>query len=112
MKNHFSSSVLHAGYLYGFDNAVLKCINANTGEEAWKTRGFGKGSLIFADGHLIVLGESGNLALVEATHTEYKEKAQGQVFDGRCWTTPTLSGGRLYLRNEDEMVCLDLSGRS
>jgi outer membrane protein assembly factor BamB len=110
MKNHFSSSVLHDGYLYGFDNAILKCINANTGEEQWKSRGFGKGSLIYADGHLLVFGETGNLGLVEATPSEYTEKAQTQVLDGRCWTTPTLSDGKLYLRNQRELVCLALKG--
>ena len=112
MKNHFSSSVLRDSYLYGFDNAILTCIDASTGEEQWRTRGFGKGSLIYADGHLIILGQSGNLALAEATHMEYREKAQTQVFSGRCWTIPTFSGGKLYLRNNEELVCLDLSERS
>ena len=109
MKNHFSTSVLHEGYLYGFDDAILKCINANTGEEAWRARGFNKGTLIFADGHLIVLGESGNLALVEATSEEYRKIAEAQVLSGRCWTAPSLSGGKLYLRDSQEMVCLDFS---
>ena len=112
MKNHFSSSILHDGYLYGLDNAILKCVEANTGEEQWVARGFGKGSLIYADGHLIILGEGGNLALVKATHTEYKEVAQTQVFTGRCWTLPTLSNGKLYLRNDQELICFDLSESS
>lgn len=110
MKNHFASSILHEGYLYGFDDGTLKCIEANTGEEQWRKRGFRKGSLIYADGHLIVLGESGNLALVKASHTEYIEVAQTQIFDGRCWTAPSVSGGKLYLRNNEELVCLDLKG--
>ncbi|MDE0186459.1 MAG: PQQ-binding-like beta-propeller repeat protein [Candidatus Poribacteria bacterium] len=110
MKNHFASSILHEGYLYGFDDGTLKCIEANTGEEQWRKRGFRKGSLIYADGHLIVLGESGNLALVKASHTEYIEVAQTQIFDGRCWTAPSVSGGKLYLRNNEELVCLDLTG--
>jgi outer membrane protein assembly factor BamB len=112
MKNHFSSSVLHEGYLYGFDNAILKCIHANTGEELWKARGFGKGSMIYADGHLIVLGESGNLALIEATSKEYRKIAHAQVFSGRCWTPPSLFGGKLFLRNHEELVCLDLTRRT
>ncbi len=109
MKNHFASSILHEGYLYGFDDGTLKCIEANTGEEQWRKRGFRKGSLIYADGHLIILGESGNLALVKASHTEYIEVAQTQIFDGRCWTAPSVSGGKLYLRNNEELVCLDLT---
>ena len=108
MKNHFNSSVLQGDYLYGFDNAILTCIEVNTGEEQWQQRGFGKGSLLLADGYLIILGEGGKLALVEADPNEYNEKARFQLFDDKCWTVPTLAGGKLYLRNQKEMVCLDL----
>ena len=109
MKNHFSSSIHHSGYLYGFDNAVLKCIDAVTGREQWVTRGFGRGTLIYADGCLIILGENGNLALAKATPTEYEQLAETQLLKGRCWTLPTLSGGKFYLRNMEELVCLELS---
>ncbi len=109
MINGFSTTVLHDGYIYGFSNTIFKCVNADTGEEKWKTRGFGQGTVIYADRHLIVLGENGNLALVEATPEAYREVAQSQVLSGQCWTVPTLSGGKLYLRNHQEMVCLDLS---
>ena len=108
MKNHFNSSVLQGDYLYGFDNAILTCIEVNSGEEQWRQRGFGKGSLLLADGYLIILGDGGKLALVEANPSEYREKARFQLFDDKCWTVPTLAGGRLYLRNQKEMVCLDL----
>ena len=108
MKNHFNSSVLQDDYLYGFDNAILTCIEVDTGEELWRHRGFGKGSLLLADGHLIILGEGGKLALAEATPGEYREKARFQLFDDKCWTVPTLAGGKLYLRTQKEMVCLDL----
>ena len=108
MKNHFNSSVLQGDYLYGFDNAILTCIEVNTGEEQWEHRGFGKGSLLLADGYLIILGEGGKLALVEANPIKYNEQALFQLFDDKCWTVPTLAGGKLYLRTQKEMVCLDL----
>ncbi len=108
MKNQFSSSLLAGGYLYGFDNATFKCVDVNTGEEKWKQRGLGQGSLILADGHLIVLSDAGALLLVEPTPAAYREQARAQVLTGKSWTAPTLSGGRLYLRNEDAMVALDL----
>ena len=108
MKNHFNSSVLQGDYLYGFDNAILTCIKVDTGEEQWRQRGFKKGSLLLADGYLIILGEGGKLALAEANPTEYREKALFQLFDDKCWTVPTLAGGKLYLRTQKEMVCLDL----
>ena len=110
MKNHFSSSILYGDYIYGFDSAILKCIEADSGEEKWKERGFGKGSLMLADGHLIVLGDRGKLALVEATPSRYIEQARAQVLRKKCWTMPTLAGGKLYLRNQKEIVCLNMTG--
>jgi outer membrane protein assembly factor BamB len=112
MKNHFSSSVLHDNHLYGFDDAFLTCLDVATGQPQWQQRGFNKGSLLFADGHLIVLGEYGKLALVEATPAGYKEKANVEILKGRCWTMPTLAGGKLYLRNQSEMLCLEVAGKS
>ena len=111
MKNQFASSVLHENYLYGFDNSILKCIEADTGEEQWKTRGFGKGTVILADGHLIILSDKGKLGLAEATPAGYIEKASAKVLSGLCWTAPTLADGKLYMRNETEMVCLDMTGK-
>ena len=108
MKNHFSSSLLHDGTIYGFDNATLRAISVETGETEWAKRGLGKGSLIYADGHLIVLSDRGVLALVEATGEAYNEKGRVQALEGRCWTAPSLANGRLYLRNHEEMVSYDL----
>jgi outer membrane protein assembly factor BamB len=109
MKNRFSSSVLHGGHLYGFDEKTLKCIDAGSGETRWQARGLGHGSLIAADGRLIVLGDEGTLVLVEATAEEYREKSRAQVFAGKTWTAPALSDGTLYLRDEKELVALDVS---
>lgn len=109
-QNHFSSSVIYNDHIYGFDQGLLQCIDANSGTEKWKQTGFGKGSLILADGHLIVLGERGLLALVEATPAGYKEKGRAQVLKGKTWTPPALANGKLYLRNKKEMICMDLKG--
>jgi hypothetical protein len=86
-------------------------LDVATGKTKWQQRGFQKGSLLLADGHLIVLGEYGKLALVEATPAGYKEKAGVQILKGKCWTMPTLAGGKLYLRNQSEMLCLDITAR-
>jgi hypothetical protein len=109
MRNDFSSSVLVGDHIYGFDRTILKCVNVATQEEKWQQRGYQNGTLIFADGHLIVLGERGKLGLVEANPNEFKEVTTAQVLRGRCWTVPALADGKLYLRNQREMVCLDLS---
>jgi outer membrane protein assembly factor BamB len=109
MKNTFSSSVLVGNHFYGFDNSVLKSIAVATGKDAWRKSGLGHGSLIAVDGHLIVLSERGRLALVEANPAEYREKAAAEVLSGKCWTAPTLANGRLYVRNEEEMLALDVA---
>jgi outer membrane protein assembly factor BamB len=108
MRNLLNSSVLHEDHIYGFDIGILKAIDAATGKEQWKARGFGRGSLIAADGRLIVLGEKGNLALLEATPDGYREKGSAQILQGKSWTMPTLADGRLFLRNHSEIVSLDL----
>ena len=110
LKNHFNSSVHYGGYLYGFDDATLKCVDAATGEEKWRQRGFQKGSLLIADGHLVILSEAGLLLLAEASPTAFKEEGRLQVLEGRTWTMPSLAGGKLYLRNQKEMVALSLEG--
>jgi len=109
MKNQFSSSILLDGHLYGFDDKTLKCIDAATGERLWSERGFGHGSLTYVDGHLIVLGDQGTLALVEALPDAYREKSRTQVFETKTWTVPTFVGGRLYLRDQNELVSFDVA---
>jgi len=110
MKNQFSSSILVGGDLYGFDDKNLKCVDAASGQTRWRERGLGHGSLTYADGHLIVLGERGELVLVEATPEAYRERGRTRVFEGKTWTVPTLANGVLYLRDEKELVALDVSG--
>lgn len=108
LKNHFSTSIAHGDYLYGTDRAILKCVDARTGQDLWQQRGFGEGTLIYADGHLIVLGTQGRLGLVHATPSGYREVGSASVLSGKCYTVPSLANGRLYLRNQRELVCLDL----
>ncbi|MBW3597533.1 MAG: PQQ-like beta-propeller repeat protein [Planctomycetes bacterium] len=108
MRNHFGASVLYQGHLYGFDETQLACMDFRTGEVKWRAKGFRKGSLLVADGRLIILGENGKLALAEATPADYREQASLRISRRRCWTAPTLAGGKLYLRDEQQILCLDL----
>ncbi len=106
MENHFATSIYYQGHLYGFDGSILKCLDAETGSEKWKARGYGKGTLIVADGHLVLLGERGNLGLAQATPAGFVEKANTPVLRSKCWTAPSLADGRIYLRDDKEIVCL------
>ncbi len=110
MSNHFASCVLWEGHLYGFDENQLRCLDWKTGDVKWTQRGLGKGSLMLADGKLIVMGDKGDLALAEASPDSYKELARARVLSGLCWTVPVLSGGKIYCRNhEGDLLCLDVS---
>lgn len=109
MRNHFNSSVYYKDHIYGFSSSTLKCLVADTAERLWSKRGYGKGSLIIADGKLIVLSDRGKLALIEATPKGFKELSQAQVLDSKSWTSPSFAGGKIYLRNHKEMACYDLS---
>jgi len=111
MKNQFSSSIVHRGTLYGFDDGTLKALDLAGGDERWKVRGFGHGSITLAGDHLVVMGDRGQLALVEATPEEYRKKAETQIFRGKTWTVPTVADGRMYLRDEKEIVALDVAAR-
>src|SRR5262249_37942814 len=108
MQNHFSTSVLQDGFLYGFSADRLRCVELKTGKVKWDHPGLGNGSLLIADGHLIVLGEEGTLVLAEATPNGYLEQARCEPLDGRCWSVPVLAHGKLYLRNEKKLVAIDL----
>jgi outer membrane protein assembly factor BamB len=109
MRTHINTAVALGEHVYGFDTGTLRCLDAATGERGWAKRGLGKGSLIYADGMFIILSERGKLVLAEATPEGYRELAAHQVLHDRCWTAPSLSDGRLYLRNHEELVALDLS---
>lgn len=110
MRNHFNTSVLVEGHLFGFDNGTLRCFNAESGERCWAKRGFGKGSVVAAGQLLFVLSDAGLVALVEATPEGYEELGRTQVMQGRSWTAPSMANGRLYVRDFDEIVSLDIRG--
>ena len=109
MKNRFATSVLHEGYLYGLDESILACIDVETGELAWKGGRYGHGQLLLADGHLVVLTERGDVALVRATPDGHQELARFEAIGGKTWNTPTIADGRLYVRNSTEMAAFDIS---
>lgn len=109
LKSTINTAVLWRGHLYGFNDTHLSCLSWETGEEQWTTRDVRNGSLIVASNRLILLSETGKLVVAEASPQGYQPLAQAQVLEGRCWTTPVLSHGLLFVRNAaGQVVCLDL----
>jgi outer membrane protein assembly factor BamB len=108
MKNQFTSSVLHQGYIYGLDNNILACVDANTGELKWKGGRYGYGQVVLADGHLIVATEDGDLALVRPNPERHEEIAKFSALNGKTWNHPSFADGILLVRNLQEMAAFDL----
>ena len=110
MQNHYSTSVLVGDYLYGFSSSILTAMKFETGEVAWRNRSVGKGSLIYADGHLYVLGEDGIVGLVEPSPEGYREISRFEISKGSypTWSQPVIANGRLYLRDQDNLFCYNV----
>jgi outer membrane protein assembly factor BamB len=111
LATRFANPVYYAGHIYGLHNGILCCLDATTGKRLWKGERFDSGQLLLTGSTLLVQTErTGELAAVSADPTEYRELGRTKVFGGsRTWNTPSLAGGRLYLRNHEEMVCLELA---
>ena len=113
MQNHHGGLVLVNGYLYGFNNSILTCMEFATGKVMWRHRSVGKGSLTYADGHLYILSENNVVGLAEATPAAYREKGRFTIADQGwpSWAHPVVSGGRLYLRNQGILTAYDIQAR-
>ncbi|MHC4155270.1 MAG: PQQ-binding-like beta-propeller repeat protein [Planctomycetota bacterium] len=111
MQNHYSTCILWDGHLYGFDVAKLKCMDFSTGEIKWTLEGgFGRGSLMMADGKLIVLTEKGTLLIGDASPVSFKPVLQAETIDGKFFTGPVFCNGRIYIRNlTGDLACAALA---
>jgi outer membrane protein assembly factor BamB len=114
MKSKFSSVVVRDGYIYGLDDVLLECVDLPDGKVKWKARrrpAFGHGQIILVGDSLLVVSESGELALVEATPTGYHEIGSIQALDSDepTWSNPAFSAPYLLVRNAHQAACYRLS---
>jgi outer membrane protein assembly factor BamB len=110
MKNRFASSVLYEGHVYGLDERIMVCLDAETGERRWKGGRYGYGQLLLAGGHVIVLTEKGEVALVAATPEAHMELARFTAIRGKTWNVPAIGDGVLLVRNARQMAAYDIAG--
>ena len=117
MRNHHSTSVHKDGFLFGFDDAKLTCVNLRDGNavEDWPAEDvrnrLGKGSAVLVGDSLLCLSERGSLAL---TNTDPKDfqllgRVDNVLAGGECWALPAVANGKIYLRDAGKIVCLDAS---
>ena len=107
---YYNDFVVHGDHLYGFDGAFLTCVSLEDGKRQWKARGYGNGQvLLLADQELLlVLSETGTVALVEAKPDKRREVASFQALEGKTWNHPVVAHGKLFVRNGDEAACYQL----
>jgi outer membrane protein assembly factor BamB len=114
MMAHMNTPVYADGHLYGTTGqgtteGALVCLDAKTGKVAWKQPGFEAGGVVAVDEVLIaVAGKTGDVAMVRLTPKAYEELGRIRPLGGRSWTPPVVADGKLYVRNEKALVCLDL----
>ncbi len=88
---------------------LFYAVDIKTGKTKWKERGFSKANAIYADGKLIILDEDGNLGLIDPSPEKFKIIAQVPLLSKVSWTVPTLVGTTLFVRDQNEILALDLS---
>jgi outer membrane protein assembly factor BamB len=117
LKNHHGGMVLVDGYLYGsFDPGILTCLEFKTGKVMWQERRPGKGSIMSADGRLYCRNEraQGTVVLVEANPKKYVEHGRFNPPDRskeQAWPHPVVANGKLYIRDQDVLVCYDVKAK-
>jgi outer membrane protein assembly factor BamB len=113
VANHWSTPVYHQGHLYGmfsfkeYGNGPVKCVELATGKVKWEKPGFGAGQVILAGNAVLALGDKGELVAFDPSPTAYNEIARAKIVTGKCWSSPTLANGRVFVRSTKEAVCLD-----
>ena len=109
----FANALRIGDYIYGssgdFGPAFLTALDIKTGEVAWQERGFGRSSLLYADGKVILLDEDGTLALARVSPKGLQVLSKTPLFDTVSWTVPTLVGSTLYARDRKKIVALELA---
>ena len=119
MTNHHGGVVLVGEkYIYGYSDQRGKgwtCLDMLTGQSVWNSNKLGKGSIAYADGHLICRDEGkGEIVLIEASPQGWKEKGRFQQPErsrAQSWPQPVVSSGKLFIRDQDNLFCYDVKGK-
>ncbi|WP_020472660.1 PQQ-binding-like beta-propeller repeat protein [Zavarzinella formosa] len=110
LKPSFNDFVVSGDAIYGFDGRILSCVDLQTGKRRWKEGHYGSGQVLLLDDQplLLVISEEGEAVLVAADPKEHRELGRFKPIEGKTWNHPTITKGRLYVRNAQEISCHEL----
>ncbi len=109
VRPYFNNGVLHKDHYYGYDGERVSCLDMATGERLWSGERYsGQLLLIEAMDLLLILSESGDVALIQATPERFQEVTRFKALTGKTWNHPLVAKGRLFVRNDTEAACFAL----
>jgi hypothetical protein len=112
LRVHHGNVLRIGDHLYGSNGdtnpAFLQCVNVRSGAIAWQERGFAKATLVRAGDDVLLLDEDGTLALVTLTPEHMTVHSKIELLSPPARTPPTLVGTHLFLRDQREILALDL----
>jgi outer membrane protein assembly factor BamB len=113
LQSHWMTPVCHQGFIYGHfgsgSTSPFKCIELATGVERWSVDNFGRGGTVLVDDRILALTESGQLRLIVPNPDSFTELARFQAVTGKCWNSPAVCDGRVYLRSTSQGAAFDFS---
>jgi outer membrane protein assembly factor BamB len=117
IANHWSTPVYKDGYLYGmfqfkeYGVGPFKCVEVQTGREVWSQPNFGPGNVTLVGDKLLALSDAGELVLINPAPEKYSELGRFEAVSGKCWSTPSIADGRVYVRSVKEGACYEVGQR-
>lgn len=109
----FHNLIERDGYVYSFasNDHSLRCIELATGRVQWKWQPeMGRGQSLAVGDCLLTVFENGQLGAIQIRPDgwEVRSLTDKPIVRDRCFCAPALAGGRLYLRSDTDLVCLDI----
>jgi len=108
LKAKFANFVHHDGFVYGLDDGILVCLDLETGKRRWKQGRYGHGQMILVEDLLLVLAESGEVLLLDASTQGHRILGRFGALDDQTWNSPALAAPYLLVRNDREAACYEL----
>ena len=122
IRAHWATPIVVGDWLFGCSgrnepDSDLRCIRWDSGEVAWSDGRRSRSSLMYVDGHFVVLDESGLMQLIKVNPEKLDVIAEidlsirsknRQPLGNPYWAAPAISHGLLYVRGSDRVLCLEL----